>query len=240
MAAIISKHEDGVDADPSSFDVLQQLARYAPTDIDDEDDGVDEANDSRAPSDSSARPLKARKRQRSADTPPSTNASEPDQAQSMAPMFDLVPNPQQAAGSRAASPGPVPGFDTIMQFMQSMRDGRGALMPALHQTLPFANATPSSMESAMPLSDMNYAQPVTMAPDSLTAGASFQPDSMSFDFTSLIDWETSLANFESEQLLNDEGWDQNFLPRGLSLRFRCCLTAKTVKCRWRKQKMVQD
>ncbi|MBE7158382.1 MAG: hypothetical protein INR62_08115, partial [Rhodospirillales bacterium] len=43
MASIIAKHENGKELDPSSVNVLEQLDRYAPAEIDDRDDSENEA-----------------------------------------------------------------------------------------------------------------------------------------------------------------------------------------------------
>lgn len=202
MASIIAKHETGAEKDPSSIDVLEQLDRYAPTEIidDEESDPEAAANNTLQPSETATRPAKARKRQRKDDTIPSANSSEMDT--STAPMFDIMPNPHFAnTGSR--TPVSNEAYDTMLQFMQSMQNRSGA-----PNTTTAQQAT-NMPQSGVPFAANNTVQPSTMGTDNVIPPASFQPNMSPFDFTSLIDWETSLANFQNEQLFTDETWNDD-------------------------------
>lgn len=196
MAAIIAKHEQGIDAEPSTFDVLDQLARYAPTEIVDED-SCEEAIDATVRLNSHPETLQTRKRRRHDDTSTSTNSSEQDQAPAPAPAFDLVPNPtlQPDAGSHAS--GPSPAFDTMlhfMQFMQFMQNGQRAPTPSAQPAVDFANPHMSDPVDGTTLAS-SHSQAITAGPGNLSTTVPLQQDLMAFDFTNLIDWETSLANF---------------------------------------------
>ena len=200
MASIIAKHETGKETDPSSVDVLAQLDRYAPTEIDDREDGDDEA--AAANSTLHPQPAKSRKRQRNDETPPSTNSSEMDGT--AAPMFDIMPNPQFNAGSRP--PDSTEAFDTMLHFMQSMQSMQnrtGAPTTAAQQNPGMAQEGTAFGENSL--------QPSMMGVDNIAPAApSQQQDIAPFDFTSLIDWETSLANFQNDPLLVDDGWSGDF------------------------------
>lgn len=201
MASIIAKHESGIEKDPSSFDVLEQLDRYAPTEIDDQEDSDQDvtANNTLHP-DTAVRPSKTRKRQRSEDTSPSTSPSDIDRT-ATAPMFDIIPNPQYNAGSRP--PDSNEAYDTMMQFMQSMQNRSG-----VPNTITQQEHTMAHESNAL---GGNNLHPSTLAPDSLTAAAPFQQQDLApFDFTSLIDWETSLANFQNDILPADDTWNGDF------------------------------
>lgn len=210
MAAIIAKHEEGIDAEPSTFDVLDQLARYAPTEINDEEDNGDEASDASGLHDSSTQPSQARKRQRADEASPSTKSSWHDQIP--APALEVVPNPNREPDAGLRASGSSEAFDTIVQFMQSMRNGQGAPTSAAY---PVPSSTePCSFNSgnATAFGEINYAQPMATGPESLGTTAPLQQEPTPFDFTTLIDWETSLANFQNDQIFDDDVWNQDVPP----------------------------
>lgn len=207
MASIIAKHENGKELDPSSVNVLEQLDRYAPTEIDDREDSDPEPLESNTlrPEPNVPR-AKPRKRQRGEDTPPSTNSSEM-LDRPTAPMFDIIPNPQYNAASRPSDSNDA--YDTMMQFMQSMQNrSGGAPVPSAHQDLPTTTQPGSAVSSSMNDLQPSMSMPASQAFPIPAPFQHQQQDMAPFDFTSLIDWETSLANVQNDHLFPaDEGWE---------------------------------
>lgn len=208
MASIIARHENGVEAEPSSFDVQEQVDRYAPTaleDFDDEGDDDRTANETTL-SNENINLQAPNKRQKTNGSRPSFQNA--DVQESGAPMFDLMPNAQPGSGMRSATP--TPDFNTVMQFMQSMRDGLATETALDRRNGPTVNP-------AAPHAGTNGAlQSLTSHPNDTVAGPPFQQDFSQLDFASLIDWDTSLANFQDERLLGDSEWNGDFtLDAGL-------------------------
>lgn len=184
MASVIAKLENGVEARPSSFDVLEQLNKHAPVseDVEDEDLDLLQHDD--------ARPLK--RRRDDCDAFPTNMAiytegfnplSNEQIFQSQAPMSTNGNTSNEA-------------YESVMQFLRNMSNGSGTQAGATLERMipaePFASAPLTNLSNgngtAQPTASLENPGPVGLP----------QPEGLPLELTDLIDWEASLANFQSD------------------------------------------
>lgn len=187
MASIIARLEEGAERDPGSFDVVELLDKHAPQHV------VDDAEEF-CPPIVSSRPTKRRK-----EAAPGVSDIQQGQrcgpyTQQQAP-FELQPAPNLASNSGQNA---NQAYETMMTLLRHVNNG-----DARSGTASNASFSPELVGN-MPAMEMSY------GPDAFKSGQgamSSDPaqyaNNAPFDFMNLVDWELSLANFQSNQNFSD-------------------------------------
>ncbi|KAK3117695.1 hypothetical protein LTR53_000723 [Teratosphaeriaceae sp. CCFEE 6253] len=184
MASVIAKLETRTEADHSSFDVLEQLDKYAPVSEDPGDEEPDSLQHE------GARPPK-RPRNDGDAAPTSTT----DCSQNFNPPSDeqFIQNqaPMLTNGHTSNE-----AYESVMQFLRNMSNGSGAQAGATLERMnpaePLAPALFTNLSNgngiAQPVASLDYSGPAPLP----------QSESLPLELATLIDWEASLANFQRD------------------------------------------
>jgi hypothetical protein len=175
MASVIAKYETGVEEPPSSFDVLEQLQRYA----------LDYTVEEQQTPSSDVSSSRLSKRKRGDDSTAAASrffaTGESGSAPGLDIPFEIQPNHEYGANPAESQEA----YEAMLQFIRSMNYGQNAQNgPVNVESMPSTQA-----------SNKEYDMPST-APAAVTS-----QEPPPFDFMSFVDWDASFQNLQNSQHL---------------------------------------
>ncbi len=188
MASVIAKLESGIDRDPSSFDVLDLLDKYASHDISADDD------DQESPIDLS-RPSKRRREE--TDLPaPSTGVNRGQGSFGYAPTatpnnpapFELQPAP---GFTDTATQNSSQAQQAMMQLMNFVNSRNANVAVDLNPSIE-----PNLTTSAPAMDTSTRMDPGLSEDNAFSSMPGMFNDISQLNFMDLVDWDSSLANLQ--------------------------------------------